>query len=148
MIAPFLIQSQIAIVANNHLAKTVLRCNSAIGPGSLEALTPISVSEYAYNMVNMSYYPTHMELGWGSRPSTYPVEIYSHFDESGKQIEGVFLGSGTSTTWGIKWYPADFRNLYRRPYWGLRLLVEDSNFPATDWHLYPGEYRTFLKVKG
>lgn len=106
----------------------------------------MSTSDYAFNMVNMSYYPTHMELGWGPRPETYPIEAYSLFDETGAQIEGVFLGNGEYTTWGVKLYVADSESLYPGSYWGLRLLVPGSNVPGKTDPLYPDEYRTFLKV--
>lgn len=95
----------------------------------------------------MSYYANDMELGWGFGQYSFPVEAYSHFDEAGTQIEGVFLGSAGYTTWGVKWYQAGAGTLDGLPFWGLRLLVEGSNVPGTDEPLLPDEYRTFLKVR-
>lgn len=129
------------------LAKTSFRCNSALGNGILEALTPTGVSGYAYNQVNLTYLPWDAELGWGFGQYSVPVEAYSLFDAtSGTQLDGVFLGSANYTTWGVKWYPADAGSLDGNPYWGLRLLGADSDVPGTDEPLYPDEYRTFVMV--
>jgi hypothetical protein len=124
----------------------VFQCNSALGAGALEALTPTGVSGYAYNQVNLSYYPYDAELGWGFGQYSNSVQAYSLFNETGAQIDGVFLGSDNYTTWGVKWYPADSGSLDGNPYWGLRLLGADSDVPGTESPLYPDEYRTFLQV--
>jgi hypothetical protein len=124
----------------------VFQCNSALGAGALEALTPTGVSGYAWNQVNLSYYPYDAVLGWGFGQYSNPVQAYSLFNETGAQMDGVFLGSDNYTTWGVKWYPADSGSLDGNPYWGLRLLGADSDVPGTDSPLYPDEYRTFLQV--
>jgi hypothetical protein len=139
--------SQISIATNNQIAKTAFRCNSTLGPGVLEALTPTGVSGYAYNQVNLTYYPYDAELGWGFGQYSNPISAFAHFDACGNRIDGVFLGRDNYTTWGVKWYPADSGSLDGNPYWGLRLLGADSAIPGTNGSaLYPGEYRTFLKV--
>jgi hypothetical protein len=143
----FLTHWKISIAANDQLAKTAFRCNSGLGAGGLEALTPSGVSGYSYNQVNISYLPYDAEIIWGVGAAyTIPLEAYSHFDETGAQIDGVFLGNGNYTTWGVKWYPADSGSIDGNPYWGLRLLGPNSSIPGSGEPLYPGEYETFLKV--
>jgi hypothetical protein len=89
--------SQITIASNNTFAKYAFRCNPALYPGSLEALTPSGVSGYAWNQVNLSYYPYDAELGWGFGQYSTPVEAYYHFVDDVQQ-PGVFLGSNGTTT--------------------------------------------------
>jgi hypothetical protein len=131
---------------DNTLAKTVFRCNDALGDGVLEAQVPSGVSGYSYQQVNITYLPWDAELGWGFGQYSIPVGAYSLFDEeTGDQLDGVFLGNSNYATWAVKWYPADAGSLDGNPYWGLRLLGANSNISATS-ELYPEEYPTFLQV--
>lgn len=107
---------------------------------------PSGVSGYSYKQVNITYLPWDAELGWGFGQYSIPVEAYSLFDqETGDQLDGVFLGNSNYATWAVKWYPADAGSLDGNPYWGLRLLGANSNISATS-ELYPEEYPTFLQV--
>jgi hypothetical protein len=113
----------------------------------LEALTPTGVSGAAWNQANLTYLPYDMEFGWGFGQYSVAIEAFAHLDETGAAVEGTFLGTSESTTWGVTWYPADSGSLDGNPYWGLRLLVPGVVIPGTNSTLYPDEYRTFLKVE-
>lgn len=85
---------------------------------------------------------------WGLGPDSTPLSAFYHFID-GVQQDGLFLGQDNVTTWGVKLYPPSGANsLDGESYWLLRLLGPDSALPWNGSALYPGEYRSFLRVSG
>jgi hypothetical protein len=100
--------------------------------------------------VNLTDIPYDAELGWGFGQYGTPVEAYHHYVDGALQ-DGLFLGQGNVTTWGVKLYPVDESGtLDGLPYWGLRLLGPESTVPTANGTvaLMDGEYMTFLMVTG
>jgi hypothetical protein len=124
-------------VSNNQLAKSPLQCqdsrlhvrtstavNPAGAPINVE-WTPLAVSPYPYD-ASLLY------LVDGDAPT-----LYEHYIGEEKQ-EGYFVGGHNTTTWGVRWTPANVGS-YRLPYYYLRLLPEGESLKAN-------ETKTFVKI--
>ncbi|KAJ5676173.1 hypothetical protein N7462_009070 [Penicillium macrosclerotiorum] len=132
----------IAIVSENDLAKSPLRCNDATT--SFESYVPSGVSGYQWKSVNITDMPYSAQLMWGLGQYSLPIQAYNHY-VSGVKQEGIFLGAHNVTTWGVQ-LQSGSAGSGGKPYWLVRLLGPGSADPQTGDALLDGEFRTFIKI--
>ncbi|EAW14395.1 uncharacterized protein ACLA_074320 [Aspergillus clavatus NRRL 1] len=138
-------QGYVTIVPRNDLAKTPLRCNDATS--SIEGRVPWGVSGVAWKTVNVSDMAWSAPLMWGLDAAfSRAVEPYHHY-VNGVRQDGVFLGAGNVTRWGVKYYETSAGS-WGWPYWMLRLLGPGSEDRATGEALKQGESTTFIRIYG
>lgn len=135
---------QIAIVSENDLAKSPLRCNDATD--SFESYVPSGVSGAEWKSVNITDMPYSAQLMWGLGQYSLPIQAYHHYLDGVKQ-DGIFLGAHNVTSWAVQLQDGSAGS-GGKPYWLVRLLGPGSADPVTGAELEDGEYKTFIRIDG
>ncbi|KAI1140058.1 hypothetical protein F5Y05DRAFT_377073 [Hypoxylon sp. FL0543] len=142
---PSLRWGSITFPTRNDIAKNPLKCEG----GVLKAWVPTDLTaagaptNVQWAPLVLSPYPYDAALMWKIDGDT--PQIFEHYVGDVKQ-DGVFLGGyNTSTSWGLKWEPADVGSS-GQDYYYARLLGPNSADPVTGAPLAANETTAFIKI--
>lgn len=136
---------QITFPTRNDIAKTALKCDAGVLKGwvSTDLTAAGAPTNTQWAPLVLSPYPYDAALMWKVDGDT--PQIFEHYVGDVKQ-DGVFLGGyNTSTSWGLKYYPANAGSS-RQDYYYSRLLGPNSADPTTGAPLSANETTAFIKI--
>ncbi|KAI0383370.1 hypothetical protein F5Y04DRAFT_33571 [Hypomontagnella monticulosa] len=130
----------------NDIAKTRLQCAG----GALQAWVPTDLTDAgAPTNVQWASLAFPVDEPWDAplmwKFNGQPPQIFEHYIDGEKQ-DGVFLGAyNGSTTWGLKYNPANVGS-YNSDFYYARILGPNSADPSTGAPLNANETTAFIRI--